>query len=546
VANLLDIFGSLSVFLRALTLGFELLLVGGVVFQWAVVRRFPTSDGPNRVSRPISSLLQFAVIGLAVTQTTLLTANCLLLTDNTGLGLGDMFGATFVVAGITSIIACVLISISLVRGARNVLGQAVLTLVIILAIAATSHGWSRIDNRAVSIAFTLLHHIAVGSWIGALPYLLATLRLETDPDRLTAIARRFSKMAAVGVGIVVLTGVSLSLLYIDSLSGLYGTSYGAMIMAKLWLLTGVLAIGTANNLIIRRLAADPIPGIRRLRSLLEAEIGIGFTVILAASSLVSQPPAIDLPLDRVTRDDIVKRFTPRPPRLHSPPLESLSPSSKQLAKAESSKYRRAISYVPGVPVKKPSTPGDIAWSEYNHHWAGLAVLSIGVLAVMSRSGKFPWSRHWPLLFLGLAVFLFLRADPENWPLGPNGFWESFVESEVLQHRIFTLLIVGFAIFEWRVRNRRSTPKWMAYIFPLICAVGGAALLTHSHSLSNVKEATLIELSHIPLAILALFAGWSRWLELRMNVESSSFFSWIWPVCFVLIGVTLLLYRESSV
>ena len=22
-------------------------------------------------------------------------------------------------------------------------------------------------------------------------------------------------------------------------------------------------------------------------------------------------------------------------------------------------------------------------------------------------------------------FLFLRSDPENWPLGPNGFWESF-------------------------------------------------------------------------------------------------------------------------
>lgn len=545
MADLLDSFGFLSVLLRGLTLGFESLLIGGVAFQGLVISPLQNNAGPNQPAYRISSIMGFAAIGLAVTQAILITVNCLLLTDNTSLGLREVIGATFVVAGLTAITSCTLLSIYLVRGSRNVPVQAALTLVIMFAMAATSHAWSRVDNRAVSTAFTVFHHIAVGSWIGALPYLLLTLHRETDPGRLSAIARQFSKVAVLGVGAVVLTGVSLSLLYIDSLSGFYGTSYGAMIMAKLWLLSGVLAIGAANNLIIRRLAADPLSGFRRLRRLLEAEIGIGFTVILAASSLVSQPPAVDLPTDRVTLDEIERRFTPRPPRLQSPPLNSLSPSTKQLLKSEVSKYGRPISYVPGVPPQKPSTPGDIAWSEYNHHWAGLVVLGIGVLALMSWTGKFPWTRHWPLLFLGLAVFLFLRADPENWPLGPNGFWESFLESEVLQHRIFTLLIVGFAIFEWRVRNRQNTAAWMPYVFPSICAVGGAALLTHSHSLSNVKEATLIELSHIPLAIFAVFAGWSRWLELRMDQDNRSLVSWIWPVCFVLIGLTLLLYREGS-
>jgi putative copper resistance protein D len=145
--------------------------------------------------------------------------------------------------------------------------------------------------------------------------------------------------------------------------------------------------------------------------------------------------------------------------------------------------------------------------------------------------------------IGLAVFLFLRADPENWPLGPNGFWESFLDAEVMQHRAFMLLIVGFAIFEWRVQNGHSRSPWMPYVFPGICALGGAALLGHSHELPS-KEATLIELSHIPIAVLAVYAACSRWLELRMVGERSAAVSWIWKVCFVLIGVALLWYKEG--
>jgi hypothetical protein len=50
-----------------------------------------------------------------------------------------------------------------------------------------------------------------------------------------------------------------------------------------------------------------------------------------------------------------------------------------------------------------------------HHIAGF-------LAVLERTGRAPWARHWPLLFIGLAAFLFARDDPEAWPFGPLGFW----------------------------------------------------------------------------------------------------------------------------
>jgi copper resistance protein D len=95
----------------------------------------------------------------------------------------------------------------------------------------------------------------------------------------------------------------------------------------------------------------------------------------------------------------------------------------------------------------PNTLDDIAWPEYNHHWGGLIVLTVGLLAVLARSGAAHCARNWPLAFLGLAVFLFLRADPENWPLGPRSFWQSFAVADVLQYRLCVLFIVAFADFE---------------------------------------------------------------------------------------------------
>ena len=139
----------------------------------------------------------------------------------------------------------------------------------------------------------------------------------------------------------------------------------------------------------------------------------------------------------------------------------------------------------------------------------------------------------------------MRSDPEVWPLGPNGFWVTLADPEVLLHRFFVLLVIVLAVFEWRVQTGRVAPGSARLIFPVLVAVSGALLLTHSHSLGNIKEEVLAELSHIPLAILAVTAGWSRWLELRLPGENQmrNVAARLWPLCFTLIGVLLLNYRE---
>jgi putative copper resistance protein D len=267
-------------------------------------------------------------------------------------------------------------------------------------------------------------------------------------------------------------------------------------------------------------------------------VGIGFTVILAAASLTSIPPAVDVTVGRATISEIAARMSPKWPRMRTPALEDLSPSTPLTASRASAV---PSSFVPGQ-LTQPSKPSDIAWSEFNHHWAGLVVLAAGVLSQLAR--RISWARHWPLVFLGLAAFLFLRADAENWPLGPRGFWESFQVAEVAQHRLFVVLIIAFGVFEWAVRNAHLPAGAAGLVFPLVCAVGGALLLTHSHSLGNIKEEFLAELSHTLLAILAVMAGWSRWLELRLTAPRGRILGQVWPICFILIGAILLNYREA--
>jgi putative copper resistance protein D len=115
---------------------------------------------------------------------------------------------------------------------------------------------------------------------------------------------------------------------------------------------------------------------------------------------------------------------------------------------------------------------------------------------------------------------------------------------VVQHRFFMLLTVGFAFFEWGVRTGRRQRPGLALVFPLLTVAGGTLLLAHSHSLGNVKEQLLTELTHLPMAVLGILAGWARFLQVKTPEGDGRWAGWVWPACFVLIAMLLLDYREA--
>jgi putative copper resistance protein D len=514
--------GFLDVLLRSLILAAQATAVGGVVFAlWTL--RAPHARAWTLVAAGAATLVIAQSLS-ALTQVIALEGTA---------RLGDLVMTSYFRVSAARVLAALVLlagSLRLRRAARALPGlvpagarATVLVAVAALALLApwTSHAAARVGGRWSLLTLDAIHQVAAWVWIGGLAQLVVVAARGRDETWPPPLLQRFSTQALASVIALVLAGGALSLLYIDGPRALFGTAYGVMVLAKAVLLTALLVLGALNFFVVRRIARGTAAPLR-LRRFVEVELGLGLTVFGAAASLTSLPPAIDVVADRATFAEVGSRFTPRWPTFRSPQLSELPVEDRNA----------------------PRTDADRAWSEYNHHWSGLFVLSMGLLALLHQTGRARWARHWPLIFLGLAVFLFFRSDPGSWPIGPYGFWESMLFPEVLQHRIFLLLIVVFGIFEWRVRTGRLAAPGYALVFPLLCAVGGGLLLTHSHASLNLKSEFLIEVTHAPLGLFGIVVGWGRWLELRLGPGGDRLPARLWALGLTAVGLLLVIYRES--
>jgi putative copper resistance protein D len=523
----------LSVIARAATLAFEALLLGGVGFLLAVAL-------PARASAVVEDFcrrgIRMAALALVIGELAMVFLSGALLMSGSNLTLRDVATTGFFRAGSFAIFFAIGLWIcAQFKSNQATVAMLPLSLLLLAATVSTSHSAARIEHRVLLVILTAGHHLGTAVWVGAMAYLLISLGRVEDMYEARRLTQRYSRMALLGAATLVSAGTGMAWFYMGSWSGLYTTAYGIMLVAKVYLFLAMIALGAGNYFLVRRLASDPEPLLARLRRVVEAEVSLGFLAVLTAASLTAQAPAVDVTAnDRLTSHEIYVRLHPEAPRMSSPPLAALTPPSSLAVAVQDSQFVATVG----------SDDTDKAWSEYNHHWAGLIVLIAGLLALLSRHRTMRWARFWPLSFAGLTVFILLRADPENWPLGPRPFWQSFAAPDVLLHRVGALLIVVFAAFECAVQAGKLRARWATYVFPAMCALGAALLLTHEHSARDVKEAMLAEMSHTPIALLGITAGCSRWLELRLpRSRMASIASYLWPLCLALVGLVLLNYRE---
>jgi putative copper resistance protein D len=527
-----DLAAFLTMLLRGCQLAAQSLLIGGLAFLLLLARPLAPAlagAGPllldrSRLWAGRAALLLAAVAALGV------GINLLDLTQTLDLSLSEALGAE-IIAWTSLAVAGGLsawLSLRFLRGAPAALALLVSAGAVLAAALMTSHASARLDGRLFYMGADALHQLGAALWIGGIPFLLLGIGIAATPAGKALVGARFSHMAIGAVILLTIGAAIMAVGYSGSWAAFIGTAYGAMMTTKLFLLGILLLMGLMNLLTTHGPGSDP--DMVRLRNFAEVEIGIGIAVMFIAASLATQPPAVDQALDPssiASFHEIVERMTPEVPRLVGPSHDLVTIPTDQL-----------------VASNFTSSDADKAWSEVNHHWAGLFLLTLALLALLERTGKAPWARNWPLMFLLLAVMLFIRSDPESWPLGPIPFWERFMDPEVMQHRLVMLLLVPFGIFEWAVRTGRLTQTWAKMVFPALCVLGGTLLLAHTHSLTDVKQSYLIELNHLPMGTFGILAGWARWLELRGRGWPVRMASWIWPICFVLIGLLLLDYRES--
>ncbi|MBL6750314.1 MAG: CopD family protein [Nevskia sp.] len=187
---------------------------------------------------------------------------------------------------------------------RSGLAAARAAAVLLAAAAAAAAGaWS--GHAAGSEAPYLLpvqvaHVLAVTVWVGALPAWIALVRgIAAAPDAgrcayAAAALRRFSRLAAACVALIIATGATLAWSYIASQGDLLGTLYGLLVCAKVAVLAAALAV--ANRVRGGYLAGlgDPAQAgllYRRAGTLVAAEFTLALVVLALASTLGQTTPA---------------------------------------------------------------------------------------------------------------------------------------------------------------------------------------------------------------------------------------------------------------
>ncbi|MCS0635134.1 copper resistance protein CopC [Streptomyces sp. LP05-1] len=92
----------------------------------------------------------------------------------------------------------------------------------------------------VAMPVDILHLLAMAGWLGGLVALLVTLHRE--PSIEPAAVRRFSRLAFGSVAVLVATGIYQSWRQVGTWSALTGTSYGQVLLVKIALVVGLVAL----------------------------------------------------------------------------------------------------------------------------------------------------------------------------------------------------------------------------------------------------------------------------------------------------------------
>jgi putative copper resistance protein D len=136
------------------------------------------------------------------------------------------------------------------------------------------------------------HVLAATVWVGGLAAVVFLALRPGSPDPLGP-ARRFSRLATWTFGIVIVTGLENSLAHLGSLSNLFGTSWGRLVLIKVGLLAGIAWLGWVNRRWSLPLLANGggVSARRRFRCVAIAEVAVMLLAFVTATGLTSSVPA---------------------------------------------------------------------------------------------------------------------------------------------------------------------------------------------------------------------------------------------------------------
>jgi len=154
--------------------------------------------------------------------------------------------------------------------------------------AAAGHGAIHLVHSAAD----MLHLLAAGGWVGALPALVYCLAQPLGAAELARLTLRFSTLGFVCVLVLAASGAVNALFLVGSFAALAGTAYGRVLLAKLGVFALMLGLAALNRRrLTPRLVGGEVAAAATLRRSALMEIACGVAVIVLVGALGVIAPA---------------------------------------------------------------------------------------------------------------------------------------------------------------------------------------------------------------------------------------------------------------
>ena len=189
--------------------------------------------------------------------------------------------------------------------------------VLLLTTTLTSHNAaSTAYVPIVNLVFDWLHLAAVAVWVGGLVHFALALTclngLKHNLKFLAELVRRFSSLAVVSVGVIGLTGLYSLLLEVGTLSALFSTGYGVLVLAKIVLFTPMIVLGGLNQFKVYNGLTGTNPSsptnsgslIKRFNLSIRSEVAMGIIILMIVGILTASSP--------VAQTATVPSYNPQP------------------------------------------------------------------------------------------------------------------------------------------------------------------------------------------------------------------------------------------
>jgi putative copper export protein len=180
-----------------------------------------------------------------------------------------------------------------------------LTGLLLVSDAFVSHSAAIVVGRGLAMGTELAHLLGVALWVGGLGYFAtlfwwSTFRETSAVRELAWAMPAFSLLAVGAVGLLAMSGLYLAQLHLSTVDHLFSSPYGRILLAKLGLVTLMLALGAYHQFIVAPRILTRLDEAnlredrrsRRFRNTLRLEAVVGVVALLVAAVLgTTSPPS---------------------------------------------------------------------------------------------------------------------------------------------------------------------------------------------------------------------------------------------------------------